>query len=133
MDASLIGRTFGPTAPYDVTAEGVSAFATATGTPYAEGDPAPATFPIVVSFQAMTALLEDDSVGIELKRVVHGEQRFAYERPVRVGDRLSALLTVDAMRSIGGNDIITTTSAITDADGLPVCSAKATLIHRGEA
>ena len=39
----------------------------------------------------------------------------------------------DAMRSIGGNDIITTTSAVTDADGEPVCSAKATLIHRGEA
>ncbi len=133
MDASLIGRTFGPTAPYDVTQERVSAFAAATGTPYAEGDPAPATFPIVVAFAAMTALMEDASVGIELKRVVHGEQRFGYTRPVRVGDRLSALLTVDAMRSIAGNDIITTTSAITDADGRPVCSAKATLIHRGEA
>ncbi len=133
MDTSLIGRTFGPTAPYDVTAERVSAFAAATGTPYAEGDPAPVTFPIVVAFAAMTALMDDESVGIELRRVVHGEQRFGYRRPVRVGDRLSALLTVDAMRSVSGNDIITTTSAITDADGEPVCSAKATLIHRGAA
>ncbi len=130
VDSSLAGRTFPPTPPYDVTAERVAAFAGATGTAYDEGDPAPATFPIVVSFAAMQALMEDPDVGIELSNVIHGEQRFGYQRPVVVGDRLSAALTVDTLRQIGGADIIGTTSAITDADGTLVCTAKATLVHR---
>jgi N-terminal half of MaoC dehydratase len=130
VDPSLSGRTFPPTAPYDVTAERVAAFATATGASYDEGDPAPATFPIVVAFAAMRALMEDPEVGIELSNVIHGEQRFGYQRPVAVGDRLTAELTVDSLRQIGGADIIGTSSAITDADGALVCTARATLVHR---
>jgi hypothetical protein len=130
VDASLAGRTFPPTSTYDVTAQAVRDFATATGTPYAEGDPAPATFPIVVAFAAMQALMADPEVGIELHHVVHGQQRFVYERPVAVGDRLTATLTVSGLRQIAGTDIITTTSAITDDAGALVCTAEATLAHK---
>jgi acyl dehydratase len=133
VDQSLVGRTFPPTAPYDVTEDGLSAFATSTGTPYARGGPAPATYPIVVAFAAMHELMLDPSVGIELQHVVHGEQRFAHERPVVAGDRLTAELTVDGLRQIGGADIISTTSAITDASGDLVCTAKATLVHKAGA
>jgi len=86
----------------------------------------------VVAFAAMTALMEDPSVGISLHRVVHGDQRFTYTRPIVAGDTLSATLTVDSLRQLGGADIIGTRSEITDADGLPVCTAFATLVHRGE-
>jgi acyl dehydratase len=130
VDASLTGRTFPPTGPYDVTAERVAEFAAATGTPWSEGDPAPVTFPIVVAFAAMQELMGDPEVGIELHHVVHGEQRFGYERPVRVGDRLTARLTVESLRQIGGADIIGTSSAVTDADGELVCTAKAVLVHK---
>jgi N-terminal half of MaoC dehydratase len=131
VDASLAGRTFPPTPPYAVSEERVVEFAEATESVY-EGDAAPVTFPIVVAFRAMTALLEDPSVGISLHRVVHGEQRFTYTRPVVVGDTLVATLTVDTLRQIGGADIIGTRSEIADADGHPVCTAFATLVHRGE-
>jgi len=131
VDASLAGRSFPPTEPYEVSRERLLEFARATGSTY-DGGAAPATFPIVVAFAAMTALMEDPSVGISLHRVVHGEQRFTYTRPVRAGDRLSAALSVDTLRQIGGADIIGTRSEITDADGLPVCTAFATLVHRGE-
>ena len=131
VDASLSGRTFPPTDPYPVSRERIAEFARATGSQY-DGGPAPATFPIVVAFGAMTALMEDPSVGIELHRVVHGEQRFSYTRPVRAGDELTATLTVDTLRQIGGADIIGTRSEITDVDGEPVCTALATLVHRGE-
>ena len=129
VDPSLAGRTFPPTAPHDVTADHVRAFADATGTPWTEGDPAPPTYPIVVAFAAMQDLMHDPEVGIELRNVIHGEQRFAYRRPVATGDVLTATLTVDSLRQIGGADIIGTTSAVTDADGAPVCTAKATLVH----
>jgi acyl dehydratase len=131
VDASLAGRTFPATAPYTVSREKLLEFAGATGSTY-DGGAAPATFPIVVAFGAMTALMEDPSVGISLHRVVHGEQRFTYTRPVVAGDELTATLTVDSLRQIGGADIIGTRSEVVDAEGLPVCTAFATLVHRGE-
>ena len=130
MDASLAGRTFPPTTAYDVTEQAVSDFATATGTPYAPGDPAPATFPIVVAFAAMQGLMVDPEVGIELHHVVHGQQKFVHERPIAVGDRLRATLTVSSLRQIASTDIIATSSAITDDSGALVCTAEATLVHK---
>jgi acyl dehydratase len=133
VDPSLSGRTFPPTRAYDVTEERIAAFAAATGTPYAPGDPAPATFPIVVAFDAMQSLMADPEVGIELRHVVHGQQKFVHERPVRAGDALRAELSVTGLRQIGGADIITTSSAITDTDGVLVCTAEATLVHKAGA
>ncbi|QIK74450.1 FAS1-like dehydratase domain-containing protein [Nocardioides piscis] len=89
----------------------------------------PPTYPIVIAFEAMQAFLAAEQV--DLVRIVHGEQRFAYERPIRVGDRLSATLSVASVRQIGGADIIGTRSAIHDASGALVCMAKATLVHTG--
>ncbi|MBO0843986.1 MAG: MaoC family dehydratase N-terminal domain-containing protein [Nocardioides sp.] len=133
VDASLAGRTFPPTPAYDVTERSVSDFAAATGTPYSPGDPAPATFPIVVAFAAMQSLMKDPNVGIQLHNVVHGQQKFVHERPVAVGDRLTATLTVSGLRQIAGTDIITTSSAITDDSGALVCTAEATLVHKAGA
>lgn len=130
VDQSLVGRAFPPTAPYTVSEETIRAFVDATGGGYA-GGPAPATFPIVLAFDAMNAFLAAES--IDLFRIVHGEQKFAYERPVRPGDVLTATLKVASLRQIAGNDIIGTTSEITDADGSLVCSTSATLVHRGAA
>ena len=45
--------------------------------------------------------------------------------------RRDVTVSVASLRQIGGNDIIGTTSEITDADGVPVCSTSATLVHRG--
>jgi acyl dehydratase len=132
VDEALAGRTFPATAPYTVSEERVVEFAAATGSQY-DGGAAPVTFPIVVAFQAMLALMEDPSVGIELHRVVHGEQRFRYTRPVVAGDVLTATLTVDSLRQIGGADIIGTRSEIVDANGEHVVTAHAVLVHSGAA
>jgi len=127
VDQSLVGRQFAPTRPYAVTEEGLREFAEAVGGQY-DGR-APATYPIVVAFAAMNGFLEQE--GVELARIVHGEQRFAYQRPIVAGDVLTASLTVASLRQIAGNDIIGTTSEITDGDGALVCTASATLVHRG--
>jgi acyl dehydratase len=131
VDSELAGRTFPPTEPYAVTREKVQEFARATGSEF-DGRTAPATFPIVVAFAAMTTLIESPGLGIALHRVVHGDQRFTYTRPAVVGDRLTATLTVDSLRQIGGADVIGTRSEVTDAHGEHVCTARATLVHRHE-
>ena len=127
VDQSLVGRSFPPTPPFEVTEDRVRAFAAATGTAY-DGGAAPATFPIVMAFEAMNAFLEAEA--LDLFRIVHGEQRFAYERPIVPGDVLTAALRVASLRQIGGNDIIGTASEITDPTGALVCSTRATLVHR---
>ena len=129
VDESLVGREFSPTPAFEVTDTSVAAFAEALGTTYA--GQIPPTYPIVLAFDAMNAFLASEQ--IDLFRIIHGEQRFAYERPVRIGDTLTATLTVASLRQIGGADIIGTSSAIHDADGALVCTAKATLVHTGGA
>ena len=128
VDQSLVGRSFPPTPPFEVTEERLREFAEAVGSSY-DGSAAPATFPIVLAFDAMNTFLEAEA--IELHRIVHGEQKFAYERPIVDGDVLTATLSVVSLRQIGGNDIIGTTSQVTDASGALVCSTSATLVHRG--
>jgi len=128
VDQSLVGRAYPPTQPHEVTEAKVREFVTATAGEY-DGGAAPATYPIVLAFDAMNAFLEAESV--DLFRIVHGEQKFAYERPVVPGDVLSATLTVTSLRQIGGNDILGTTSEITDGSGALVCTTSATLVHRG--
>lgn len=130
VDQSLVGRSFPPTRPYEVSTEKVREFAAAAGVAW-DGGPVPPTFPVVLAFEAMNAFLE--TVGIDLSRIVHGDQKFRYERPVRTGDVLTATLTVASVRSIGGNDVIGTTSEVTDVDGRLVCATTATLVHRGAA
>ena len=127
VDQSLVGRTFPPTRPYEVTEDRLRDFAAAVGASY--DGAAPPTFPIVLAFEAMNAFLEAESV--DLFRIVHGEQKFAYDRPIVAGDVLTATLTVASLRQIAGNDIIGTTSEVTDASGARVCSTSATLVHRG--
>jgi len=128
IDQSLVGRSFPPTGAYEVTEDRVRAFAEATGSSY-DGGAAPATFPIVLAFEAMNAFLEAEA--LDLYRIVHGEQRFTYERAIVPGDVLTATLSVASLRQIAGNDIIGTTSEITDTAGALVCSTTATLVHRG--
>jgi acyl dehydratase len=128
VDQSLVGRSFPPTSPYTVSEDNIRAFAEAVGASY-DGGAAPATFPIVMAFEAMNAFLEAEQ--LDLFRIVHGEQRFAYQRPIVPGDVLTATLSVASLRQIGGADIIGTTSEITDPTGAVVCTGTATLVHRG--
>ncbi|MDO9458283.1 MaoC family dehydratase N-terminal domain-containing protein [Nocardioides sp.] len=128
VDPTIVGRTYPPAPPHEVTVDAVRAFVEATGASY-DGGPAPATYPIVPAFSAMLTFLEAEA--LDLSRIDHGAQEFRHERPVVPGDVLTVALSVATLRTIGGNDIIGTTSAVTDADGALVCTGTATLVHRG--
>ena len=127
--AELAGRTFERTAPLPVTTESVAEFAAAVGSAYDEG-PAPVTYPIVVTFAAIRRLVEDPDAGLSLAGLVHGEQRFSYQRPVQPGDELSAELTVESVRSMGEATWLRTRSDVHDQRGELVLTAWSTLLHR---
>jgi acyl dehydratase len=146
LDAGLVGRSYPPSAVYEVGREKIAEFATALGDPdpvyrdqaaaRAAGHPdviAPPTFAIVLSLGAGNVVLDDPDVSIDYSRVVHGEQRFAHHRPIRAGDRLVATASIDAVKTVAGNDMLTTRVDLTTEDGEPVCTTRSMLVARGQA
>jgi acyl dehydratase len=143
LDPSFAGRTYPPTEPYEVGREKVREFADAVGDPHpayrsreaaqALGHPdviAPPTFPIVLSMRAMEQVVMDPDLGLDYTRVVHGEQRFTYTRPVCAGDVLTSVVSVETIRSMAGNDMITVRADIVTLDGEPVVTARSMLLAR---
>jgi N-terminal half of MaoC dehydratase len=132
LDPGLVGRTFAPTPAYTVSKEKIAEFNAAIGAePVDDGLTAPLTFPIVIAFGAMTQLMTDPEVGIELHHVVHGDQRFEQERPIHAGDELVGTITIDTLRAAAGMDMIGTRTEIATTSGKHVVTAYATLVHRG--
>jgi acyl dehydratase len=144
LDQSFVGRVYPPTPPYEVGREKIREFADAIGDanpvyrdPAAakdHGHPdviAPPTFGILVTSRAGHQVIMDPELGVDYSRVVHGEQRFSYVRPIRAGDALSVVVTVESVRSAAGNDIVTTKGEVSTVDGEPVLTAHATLVVRG--
>lgn len=146
LDQSFVGRRYPPTPPYEVGREKIREFADAIGDPNpayrdpeaarALGHPdviAPPTFPIVLSMRAGAQVVFDPELGLDYSRVVHGEQRFVYARPVRAGDQLTVTVSVEGIRSAAGNDLLTTRGEVTTVDGELVLTAYSTLVARGTA
>lgn len=134
LDPGLAGRTFAPTPPYAVSREKILEFSASIGAePLDGGHLAPLTFPIVVGFPALTQFLAEPGIGIELRHVVHGAQRFEQVRPIVAGDELTATLTVESVRSAAGADLISTSTSLDTSAGAHVCTAYATIVHRSSA
>ena len=145
LDPSFVGRSWPATAPYQVGREKIREFATAIGATDAEyHDPeaaralgyadvvAPPTFPFVVTMAASSQIIRDPQLGMDYSRVVHGDQKFAYTRPVVAGDTLVCVVTVDEITSRGGHDFLTTRTEVTTEAGEPVVTAWSKLVQRGE-
>jgi len=52
-------------------------------------------------------------------------------RPIQADDRLQVVARVEAIRSVGGNDIVTSSQQVSTVSGEPVVTALATLVVRG--
>ncbi|MCO5994637.1 MaoC family dehydratase N-terminal domain-containing protein [Actinoallomurus rhizosphaericola] len=142
LNREFIGRAFPPSEPYEVTRLKIREFADAVGdlnpvyrdpeAAKAAGHPdviAPPTFPIVISIGG--ASLTDPELGLNYAMVVHGEQRFEYNRPLHAGDVVTAESTIAGIRSIGRNERLDIQTVITTVDGEHVCTAHNVIIERG--
>jgi acyl dehydratase len=93
---------------------------------------APPTFAIVLQQFTLDQLVSEPDSGIEMTHIVHGEQRFAYTRPIVAGDELTATLQVTSIKSLGGNAMVTAETQITDTEGAHVATATSILVVRGD-
>ena len=146
VNPELQGRVFAPTAPYLVGREKVREFARAVfatspintdvdaarAAGYADVV-APPTFAIVLQQLTLDQLVAVPDSGIEMTKLVHGEQRFSYTRPIVAGDELVATLAVTSIKSLGGNAMVTAETAITDLDGAHVVTATSILVVGADA
>jgi acyl dehydratase len=76
-------------------------------------------------------VIHDPELGVDYSRVVHGEQRFVHNRPVRAGDLLQVVVTVADIRAAAGNDLVSTRSEVSTVAGELVTTAYSTLVVRG--
>jgi acyl dehydratase len=145
LDPSFVGRTYPPSAPYQVGREKIREFATAIGAEDpAYHDPdvaralghrdvvAPPTFPVTITMAASRQIIDDPELGIDYSRVVHGDQRFQYTRPVVAGDELVCVNTVEEIVSRGGHSFLTTRTDVSTAAGESVVTVWSKLVVRGE-
>ena len=80
----------------------------------------------------LAQLLGDPDAGIDFSRVVHGDQRFTFSRPIVAGDLLTATLSVPSVKTLGGHSIVTAETAVTDDAGALVVTTISALVVRGE-
>lgn len=145
MNPGLQGRRFPPIGPYLVGREKVREFsravqshsplntdaAAASAAGYADVI-APPTFAVVVQEATLQQLLAEPDTGIDFARVVHGDQRFSFVRPIVAGDELTAELTVTGVKTIAGNSMVTAETVVADRAGERVLTAVSTLVVRAE-
>jgi acyl dehydratase len=145
VNPQLVGRRFPPTDPYLVGREKIREFARAvfSNSPLSEDVAAaraagysdlvaPPTFAVVIQELTLHQLLSEPDAGIDFSRVVHGDQRFSFSRPIVAGDELTATLAVSSIKSLGGHSMVTAESVIVAADGSHVVTAVSTLVVRGD-
>ena len=94
---------------------------------------APPTFAFLLSFRASAVAVLDPDLGLDYSKVVHGEQRFVYDRPITAGDELVCVTTIENIREAAGNDILTTRGDISTVDGEHVVTTWTTTVARGTA
>ncbi|MEU5036857.1 MULTISPECIES: MaoC family dehydratase N-terminal domain-containing protein [Streptomyces] len=143
LDQSFVGRTYPPTPAYEVGREKIREFAEAVGDTHpAYVDPeaaralghadviAPPTFVFSITYRAAGVVVQDPQLGLDYSRVVHGDQKFRYVRPVRAGDRLTVTSTIESIKSLAGNDVLDIRGDVHDEAGELVVTAVTKLVAR---
>ncbi len=128
INPDSVGRTFDGADLVTVTQSEIDAFAAVIG----EGDTsvAPPTFSIRISLAQYESILTKPEIGVDWTRLVHGDQKFEIYRPVISGDVFTCSATIETLRTVAGNEIISVRSDLHNGAEL-VVSSWSTLVVRG--
>jgi acyl dehydratase len=76
----------------------------------------------------------ENGIGVDMRHILHGEQKFAYHRPVHAGDRLTLTTTTSDIYSKKGGAldfVVQDTRAVNDAGELCVEMTVVTVVRNG--
>lgn len=130
LNTALAGKTY-PAVTFTLEAERVAAFATAVGHPDEDVPPTFVSAPEVAA--GLANVLADPELGLDLSRVLHGEQDYEWGRPLTIGETVIAEATIEEIRSKAGLELVRLRTEIRDEGGRTVVVGRSTLIVRSGA
>jgi hypothetical protein len=129
LNRASVGKTY-PSVDFVVEADRVAVFERAVGHP---GDGVPPTLVTAPELAAgLSNVLGDPDLGVDLARILHGEQSYTWHRPLALGETVTASATIEEIRGRPALEFLTLRTAIVDASSTLVCEGRTTLILRGE-
>lgn len=139
-----LGREYPAPEVYEVTRGKIREFAEAINDPnpaYVDRESArtlgyadvvaPPTFPVILGMAGSVQAVADPDLGVDFSRVVHGDQRFQYSRPLLAGDVLSSVTRITGIKTLGSNELLTLETEASDSGGEHVVTATMMLVVRG--
>lgn len=145
VNEDYVGREFLGTPPYRVSRVKIAEFAEAVGAisplhtdPQAAQEAgyddvvAPPTFAVVIAQRAEAEYIRDPEAGIDFSRVVHANETFHLNRPIRAGEDISTRVHVTNIVTRAAISMVTTQVHMTGASGEAIGMVESTLAIRGE-
>ncbi len=136
MNRALVGRTYDG-GRFEVTREHIERFARATGETlpayFGERPVAPPVFGFLPVWQGVARINLDPDLGADLARIVHGEQRMTFARPIRAGDVLASTGRIESITERGANEVLVMRFDTHDESGAEVLTQDVVTVSRGTA
>jgi hypothetical protein len=130
LNAALVGKVY-PAIAFPLVVERIAAFAAAVGHPGGGVPPTFATVPELAT--GLTNVLADPDLGLELSRVLHGEQEYVWARAFRPGEIVTAESAIEEIRARAGIEFLTIRTELRDEAGTVLVEARSRLIVRSDA
>jgi hypothetical protein len=125
MNPAAAGKTY-PETTFRVDPQRVAAFRKI----FEGSEGVPATFATVAEFAVMPQIAADAELGLDFSRVLHGNQEYEFQRPLREGETLQVRCRLGSIRVLGGNAFLVIVTELVETGGDVVCTARSTLIER---
>jgi hypothetical protein len=127
MNVSLEGKSY-PESRFTVDPANVEMFRRAVGL---SGDGIPITFVTAAEFATFPDVVGDPELALDFSRVVHADQEYVFERPLRLGETLTVNSRLAHIRERSGQALLTIETTLSDGGGARVATARATMLERG--
>ena len=130
LNQSLVGKTYGPFAPFVVDASRARAWADATNV-VVVNDAAPAMMAVAFAYPAVGAVMFDPLLGVDLMRLLHGEQDMRFVGPVVVGDTITTTGALEFVAETVAGELLVVALTSKNQRGDVVVEARTSLNIRG--
>lgn len=127
LNEALQGKAYPPVI-FEIEERRVRAFAAAVGHAGAGVPPTFATAPEHAA--GLTNVIADVELGLDLAKVLHGEQEYEWARPMRIGETLTAETAIESIRGRPSMHFLVLRTLLRDEAGETVVAARSTLIVR---
>lgn len=121
----VIGQTLRGEQVFTITKDSITAFSNAIG--QLDSEVAPPTYAFTIIITAFESSLKGS--GMNWDRMVHGDQKFEIIQPLQGGDQLRVDTTIENLRLVAGNELVSVRADIYRAGDNEESSSQEVLIR----